>query len=242
MKTIKFLSVVALTISLVSCNKNGVSNKPLQTEIDSVSYSLGLNIAGSVKANASEIDKDIFIQGFVNGIDSTDLKIEQDKVQGILNAYFQKKQVEAQEKQRLEAEKKAEEEYGDVKAAGEKFLNENMTKEGVEITDSGLQYIVLKEGTGEKPNPTSKIKIHYHGTLIDGTVFDSTVEKGKPYQALASQFIPGFTEGLLLMPEGSKYKFFIPQDIGYGAFPRQGGVIKPFAPLIFEVELLEIIK
>ena len=178
----------------------------------------------------------------MNVLDSSNILIENEKVEAILQTYMQKKRLETQAKQKEDAQKKAEEQFAEVKAAGEKFLQENMTKEGVEITESGLQYIVMNEGTGEKPTATSKIKIHYHGTLTDGTVFDSSVDRGEPYESLTNQFIPGFTEGLQLMSVGSKYKFFIPQDIGYGAFPRQGGVIKPFDALIFEVELLEIIK
>ena len=242
MKIIKVLSLIMVAAIFTSCNNNAVSNKPLKTEIDSVSYALGMNIGTSVKANASEIDKEIFIQGFVNTLDSVDIRIEEAKVQVILNAYFQKKQEETQAKQKEEAQKKAEEQFGEVKAAGEKFLQENMTKEGVEITESGLQYIVMNEGTGEKPTATSTVKVHYHGTLTDGTVFDSSVDRGEPTQFGVGQVIPGWTEGLQLMSVGSKYKFFIPQEIGYGAFPRQGGVIRPFEALVFEVELLEIVK
>lgn len=242
MKIIKVLSLLMVAVIMSSCNNKAVSNKPLKTEIDSVSYALGVNIGTSIKTSFDEVDNELLIQGYMNVLDSSNILIENDKVETILRTYMQKKQVETQAKQKEEALKKAEDQFADVKAAGEKFLQENMTKEGVEITESGLQYIVMNEGTGEKPTATSKIKIHYHGYLTDGTVFDSSVDRGEPYESLANQFIPGFTEGLLLMSEGSKYKFFIPQDIGYGAFPRQGGVIKPFAALIFEVELLEIVE
>ncbi|MDB4121425.1 FKBP-type peptidyl-prolyl cis-trans isomerase, partial [bacterium] len=128
------------------------------------------------------------------------------------------------------------------KEAGEKFLAENKTKEGVQTTASGLQYSVLKEGTGEKPTTASKVKVHYHGTLIDGTVFDSSVDKGEPAEFGVTQVIKGWTEGLQLMNVGAKYKFFVPSSLAYGANPRPGGVIKPNATLIFDVELLEIVK
>ena len=108
-------------------------------------------------------------------------------------------------------------------------------------TDSGLQYVILKSGTGEQPVPTSKIKIHYHGTTIDGQVFDSSVDRKEPMESNANQFIPGFNEGLALMNTGAKYRFFIPQDLAYGAQQR-GELIKPFSALIFELELLEITK
>ena len=122
-----------------------------------------------------------------------------------------------------------------------KILAVNKTKEGVVTTDSGLQYVILKSGNGEQPAPTSKIKIHYHGTTIDGQVFDSSVDRKEPMESNANQFIPGFNEGLALMNAGAKYRFFIPQDLAYGAQQR-GELIKPFSALIFELELLEIIK
>src|SRR5690606_23268487 len=146
------------------------------------------------------------------------------------------------QKQQERAAKELEAQFGDVKAAGESFLAENKSKEGVKTTASGLQYIVEKEGTGAKPTATSIVKVHYTGTTIDGTVFDSSVERGEPYQLGVNQFVTGFSEGLQLMSVGSKYKFFIPQDLAYGANPRQGGPIQPFSALIFEVELLEIVE
>lgn len=242
MKIIKLLAVVFLITMVSSCNSQGVSKKSLKTEIDSVSYAIGMDVARNVKTSVSEMDTDLFMQGFQNALDSTDLLIEQDKVQGLLSSYFRKKQDAQREKQQAEALAKAEEQYADNKLAGEKFLEENKTKPGVKTTESGLQYIVEKEGTGEKPTATSKVKVHYTGTLIDGTVFDSSVDRGKPAEFGVSQVIKGWTEGLQLMPVGSKYKFFIPQELAYGAFPRQGGPIKPFSTLIFEVELLDIVK
>ena len=242
MKIIKVLSLLMVAVIMSSCNNKAVSNKPLKTEIDSISYALGINIGTSIKASFDEVDNELLIQGYMNVLDSSNILIENDKVEAILRTYMQKKQIETQAKQKEEAEKKAEEQFADVKAAGEKFLQENMTKEGVEITESGLQYIVMNEGSGDKPTATSTVKVHYHGTLIDGTVFDSSVDRGEPTQFVVGQVIPGWTEGLQLMSVGSKYKFFIPQDIAYGAFPRQGGVIKPFDALVFEVELLEIVK
>ena len=244
MKIIKVLSIVLVATLMSSCNKkSGVTNKSLVTEIDSVSYALGINIGTSVKSSFGEdVDNELLIQGYTNAIDSSDILIENGKVEAILRSYITKKQAADQAKLKEEAQKKAEAQYADVKVAGEKFLEENMTKEGVEITESGLQYMVIKEGTGEKPTAASKVKVHYHGTLIDGTVFDSSVDRGEPTEFGVGQVIPGWKEGLQLMSVGSKYKFFIPQDIGYGAFPRQGGVIKPFAALVFDVELLEIVK
>jgi len=242
MKVIKFL-VVLITITIVfSCNNQGVTKKSLKNDVDTVSYALGLDMAYKLKGNFSEVDNDLFVQGFKNGIDSTNILIDKNKIDGILRAFFQKRQVELQKKQQEEALKKAEDEFGEIKEAGMKFIEENKSKKGVQVTESGLQYIVIKEGTGDKPKATTRVKVHYHGTSIDGTVFDSSVERGEPSEFLANRVIKGWTEGLQLMSVGSKYKFFIPQELAYGAFPRQGGPVKPFEALIFEVELLEILK
>ena len=130
--------------------------------------------------------------------------------------------------------------YGTVKEDGEKFLAENALREGVKVTESGLQYEVIKMGRGKKPAATDRVKVHYHGTLIDGTVFDSSVERGEPTSFGLNQVITGWTEGLQLMPVGSKFRFYIPQELGYGS--RNAGSIPPYSTLIFEVELLGIEK
>ena len=130
--------------------------------------------------------------------------------------------------------------YGETKAQGEEFLAANKLREGVITTESGLQYEVIKQGKGPKPTADSKVKVHYHGTLIDGTVFDSSVDRGEPIEFSLNQVIKGWTEGVQLMPVGSKYKFYIPQDLGYGS--RAAGQIPPYSTLIFEVELLGIVK
>ena len=126
--------------------------------------------------------------------------------------------------------------------AGEKFLAENATKENVVVLPSGLQYLVLKMGEGEKPSVHHTVTCHYHGTLIDGLVFDSSVERGNPATFGVNQVIKGWTEALQLMPVGSKYRLFIPQDLAYGANPHPGGSIKPYMTLIFDVELLDILS
>ena len=130
--------------------------------------------------------------------------------------------------------------YGSVKEDGEKFLAENALREGVTTTESGLQYEVIKMGRGKKPAATDRVKVHYHGTLIDGTVFDSSVERGEPIVFGLNQVIKGWTEGVQLMPIGSKFRFYIPQELGYGA--QNAGSIPPYSTLIFEVELLGIEK
>jgi len=232
MKIMKCLSLVTFILLVVSCNKNGATQKSISTELDSVSYAIGMDVAKNVKASFEDFDNDLFIQGFKNVLDSTNLLLDETKAQQVVRTYFQKKQkADAAKAQEVAAENKIE---------GEKFLAENKSKDGVQTTESGLQYIVLKEGTGKQPTTASKVKVHYHGTLIDGTVFDSSVDRGEPTEFGVTQVIKGWTEGLQLMKEGAKYKFFIPSDIAYGANPRPGGAIKPNSTLIFDVELLEV--
>lgn len=137
--------------------------------------------------------------------------------------------------------KALEEKYGENKAAGEKFLAENKTKEGVVTTESGLQYKIIKAGKGEIPTKESTVKVNYKGTLIDGTEFDSSYKRNAPASFRADQVIKGWTEALTMMPVGSKWELYIPQELAYGA-RETGGQIKPFSTLIFEVELLEIEK
>ena len=229
-------------IAMVSCNTQTVTKKELKSEVDTVSYALGLNMATQLKGNFDEMDKDLFIQGFRNGVDSTSMLLKKEELNGILSAFFNKKKMADQAKAKEEALKKVEVEFADVKKAGEDFLAANKVKEGVKTTESGLQYVVLKEGTGEKPVATSKVKVHYHGTSIDGKVFDSSVDRGTPSEFMVNAVVKGWTEGLQLMNVGSKYKLFVPQEIAYGGFPRKNGPIKPLEMLIFELELLEIVK
>jgi FKBP-type peptidyl-prolyl cis-trans isomerase FklB len=241
MRILKSLVVIVAVASLTSCKGQKADVKSLETEIDSASYALGMDMAIKVKANFEEAKTDLFLQGYKNGMDSTNLLIPEKDLNNFLREFFQKQQMAKQQEAQEKAAKEAEAKFADVKKAGEDFLAVNKTKEGVITTESGLQYIILKEGTGERPLPTSKIKIHYHGTTIDGEVFDSSVDRNQPMESNANQFIPGFNEGLSLMNTGAKYKFFIPQELAYGSQQR-GELIKPFSALIFELELLEITK
>jgi FKBP-type peptidyl-prolyl cis-trans isomerase FklB len=233
MKIIKSVLATAVIASMVSCSNQTKQVKSLETELDSVSYAVGLNMAKQMQNGFEEVDEAMFVQGFESGSDTINQLIREKDIQDILNTYFQKKQ---QAKMR-ENVKKAEMN----KKLGEDFLAENKTKDGVKTTDSGLQYIVLKEGKGKKPTKDDKVKVHYHGTVIDGTVFDSSVDRGEPSTFGVSQVIKGWTEGLQLMKEGAKYKFFIPSELAYGPQDR-GQVIKGNSTLIFEVELLEVLK
>ncbi len=241
MKTIKLLIVGLVIVSITSCTKQGVTNRTLKTEIDSASYALGLDIADKLKVNFKEVDKELYIQGLTNGLDSTNMLIKKKEVSTILRMFFQKKQEKMIKKQQAETEKKALKKYGDYKKENEEFLVKNKTKKGVKTTKSGLQYIILKEGKGTNIPASGKVKLHYHGLLIDGTVFDSSVEKKKPITHSVTGFVKGFNEGLQLMKQGDKYRFFIPQELAYGAAQRSEK-IKPFSTLIFDVEILKIIK
>ncbi|EAQ41323.1 FKBP-type peptidyl-prolyl cis-trans isomerase [Polaribacter sp. MED152] len=234
MKAIKSLALVAGLATMVSCNNQKADVKSLETELDSASYALGMDMAIKIKSNFSEAKTDMFLQGYRNGMDSTNMLMKEEEIGSFLRTFFQKQQLE-------KAENEALKKFGEVKAAGEQFLAENKGKDGVITTDSGLQYMVLKEGEGDVIDPTSKVKLHYHGTTIDGKVFDSTVDRNQPYETKANVFIPGFNEGLAMMKVGSKYKFFIPQELAYGAQQR-GELIKPFSTLVFEVEILEILE
>ncbi|GAB1856529.1 hypothetical protein MHTCC0001_13640 [Flavobacteriaceae bacterium MHTCC 0001] len=242
MKLIKVLSMVSV-VCVASCQKNAkpVTAESLKTEIDSVSYAAGVSIGKSLQNNFLDINKDLFTAGYMHVIDSMEVLMDDEGVQKAIQAYMAKNQGKIMEKQKALQAKRLEEEFGHIKEEGEKFLAENKTKEGMMVTESGLQYTILKEGDGEKPTAADKVKVHYHGTLVDGTVFDSSVDRGEPTEFGVGQVIKGWTEGLQLMSVGSKYKFFIPQELAYGANPR-GGQIKPFSMLIFEVELLDIIK
>ena len=167
-------------------------------------------------------DFELIKQGFINGLYQDESQFTQEEAANyIQNAIASIK-------------------YGQTKQEGEEFLAANATKDGVIVTESGLQYEVIKMGKGPKPSATDRVRVHYHGTLIDGTVFDSSVERGEPITFGLNQVIKGWTEGLQLMPVGSKFRFYIPQELGYGA--REAGSIPPYSVLIFEVELLDIEK
>jgi len=204
---------------------------------------VGMQVAQMVAAWVDPLNESIF------GSDST-LGINREiMTQGFLDAIAKKTelmdlvkaQAYANEKSKQLKERVLEANYGENRIAGEQFLAENKTKEGVITTESGLQYKVITEGKGEKPTANSNVKVHYRGTLIDGTEFDSSYSRNEPATFRANQVIKGWTEALQLMPVGSKWMLYIPQELGYGV-NGAGDDIKPFSTLIFEVELLEIVK
>ncbi|MBR1464737.1 MAG: FKBP-type peptidyl-prolyl cis-trans isomerase [Bacteroidaceae bacterium] len=202
--------------------------------MDKLSYALGLGIGQQLKQmglkDALVIDD--FAQSIVDVLQDNDLKVKNSEAQQIVNQFFadQEKKMKAQQ---AEAGKKALEE-------GRVFLQNNMNRPGVITTKSGLQYEVLVEGNGKKPKATDQVRCHYEGTLIDGTVFDSSYKRNEPAVFGLNQVIAGWTEGVQLMSEGAKYRFYIPYLLAYGE-SGAGGMIPPYATLIFDVELIEVL-
>ena len=201
--------------------------------MDKISYALGLGIGRQLlQMGASELSIDDFSQAIKDVIGGAELKVNDTEAQQIVQDFFQKQD----EKQRAAAAEKGK----TAKVDGEKYLAENAQKEGVVTLPSGLQYKVLREGNGKKPKATDQVKCHYEGMLVDGTMFDSSVQRGEPATFPLNGVIAGWTEGLQLTQEGAKYRFFIPYQLGYGE-RGAGSSIPPFATLVFDVELIEVV-
>lgn len=201
--------------------------------MDKISYALGLGIGHQLlQMGANELSIDDFSQAIKDVIGGAELKVNDTEAQQIVQDFFQKQE----EKQRVAAAEKGK----TAKVDGEKYLAENAQKEGVVTLPSGLQYKVLREGNGKKPKATDQVKCHYEGMLVDGTMFDSSVQRGEPATFPLNGVIAGWTEGLQLMQEGAKYRFFIPYQLGYGE-RGAGSSIPPFATLVFDVELIEVV-
>ena len=201
--------------------------------MDKISYALGLGIGRQLlQMGANELSIDDFSQAIKDVIGGAELKVNDTEAQQIVQDFFQKQEG----KQRAAAAEKGK----TAKVDGEKYLAENAQKEGVVTLPSGLQYKVLREGNGKKPKATDQVKCHYEGMLVDGTMFDSSVQRGEPATFPLNGVIAGWTEGLQLMQEGAKYRFFIPYQLGYGE-RGAGSSIPPFATLVFDVELIEVV-
>ena len=201
--------------------------------MDKVSYALGLGIGQQLaQMGATDLNVDDFAQSIKDVLAGNPLKVSHREAQQIVQDYFQRKE-DQMNAERAEKGKSA-------KVEGEKYLAENAKKDGVVTLPSGLQYMVLREGNGKKPSAKDQVKCHYEGFLVDGTVFDSSIQRGEPAVFGLQQVIAGWTEGLQLMQEGAKYRFFIPYRLGYGE-GGAGQMIPPYAALIFDVELIEVV-
>lgn len=226
----RLVAIILITSLIASTNafsqKKGNAMK-FKTELDTVSYALGIDVFNNLKQNGLDnINIEAFSQAMLDAQKNNELSIDPNQSKQIVQNYFGK--IQAEKNKPLIQE-------------GAKFLAENGKRKEVVTTKSGLQYEVIKEGNGTHPTLTDKVKVHYHGTLLDGTVFDSSVDRGEPISFGVTQVIKGWTEALQLMSPGAKYKLYIPYDLAYGE-RGAGGSIKPFATLIFEVELIEIEK
>jgi len=206
----------------------------LETEKDRVSYMVGLDLAKSLEPVKDEIDLDTMNKALKTALSGGKPLMDEKQAQQVREAFTQKMQAQQIAKMMAEAKTNL--------AAGQKFLAENAKKPGVQTTPSGLQYQVLTQGTGPKPKPTDAVRAHYKGMLLDGKTFDSSYDRGQPATFMLQQVVPGWQEGIALMPVGSKYRFWIPANLGYGDKGTPGGPIPPNATLVFEVELLEIAK
>ena len=195
-------------------------------ELNNVSYAIGLSVASSLKEqNLDQLDPTVLSNAIKDVFENKTPKFSPNEAQDIIQNYLK----ELSEKQ-----------FAKNKEEGEAFLTENGAKTGITTTASGLQFEVVVEGTGKTPSATDVVEVHYHGTLINGNVFDSSIERGTPATFGVNQVIKGWTEALQLMKEGSKYRLYIPQDLAYGAHPHPGGPIEPLMALIFDVELISV--
>ncbi|MBU2019867.1 MAG: FKBP-type peptidyl-prolyl cis-trans isomerase [Bacteroidetes bacterium] len=194
--------------------------------MNAVSYSVGMSIAGSlIQQNLQGISTEVMAEAIHDMFSGKEPKVAPEEAGQLIQNYLSE----------VTASK-----FTVNKEAGEKFLAENFKKAGVKTTVSGLQYEVITEGSGKTPGAGDQVTVHYHGTLIDGTVFDSSVERNSPATFGVGQVIKGWTEALQLMKEGDKFRLYIPQDLAYGASPHPGGPIEPFMTLIFDVELISV--
>lgn len=233
MKSIPVLAVVCLA-AFVACGAESTAtaaqaeDSGLETFEQRLAYIVGANLGKQLAADGLEVDLDIVLQGLKDTMSGGEMKISQEQVQ----ATMQELQSKMQEKMTAAAQENLE--------AGQAFLAENSSKEGIVTLDNGLQYRIVTEGTGEKPTASDRVSVHYTGTLVDGTKFDSSRDRGAPATFGVGQVIAGWTQVLQMMPVGSRWEVFIPAELGYGMQPPPGSTIGPNSALIFDVELLGI--
>ena len=202
----------------------------LETEAQKLGYIIGMDIGASLKQQGADLDLDTLVEAIKATYNDEPLALTPEEAASIRETFIAARRAEAEQQRASMTSINA--------AEGDKFLLENRVKEGVQVTDSGLQYKVIVMGEGDKPAASDKVTVHYRGTLLNGEEFDSSYSRNQPTSFQLDQVIPGWTEGVALMPVGSKFMFYIPPNLAYGA--NGGGPIGPNATLIFEVELLSI--
>jgi FKBP-type peptidyl-prolyl cis-trans isomerase FklB len=227
------MSVLLLAMGCSADESTVASELKLETPKDRISYTIGVNIGQDFKGQEIDVDTAVLLMGLKDSLDGKELKLTDEEMIAEIQAFQQK----MQEKMVAEQEASA----GKNKAEGDAFLAENASKEGVVVTESGLQYKVLEEGEGDSPTAADVATVHYRGTLIDGTQFDSSYDRGQPAIFPVGGVIPGWTEALQLMKPGAKWQLFIPSGLAYGE-RGAGQDIGPNATLIFDVELISVEK
>ncbi|MFK7924294.1 MAG: FKBP-type peptidyl-prolyl cis-trans isomerase [Bacteroidia bacterium] len=227
----KFSLISTVSLLLLWGNLHAQKASDLKTKVDSLSYALGMDIGANLSRTGMEVDAESMYQGLVDALEGENIKFTPEQKKELVQAF----QRQAQQLQQQKAAEKAEM----AKQEGVLFLTENRKAAGVIETESGLQYKVLREGDGASPTANNVVKVHYQGSLLDETVFDSSYERGEPIEFQLNRVIKGWTEGLQLMRVGAKYRLYIPYDLAYGengSPPTIGG----YQTLIFDVELLDL--
>jgi len=245
-----FLFTIATGLALSACtpqDKDSSESAPgessaekssplakLSDDKQKAAWIIGSNMGQQLAQIKDEIDFDTLVRSAREYMEGKGPELDQQEAMDVMQAFDARMQAKQMAEMQAESEKNT--------AEGQEFLEANGQKSGVTTTDSGLQYEAITEGTGPKPEPTDTVRVHYEGRLLNGEVFDSSYERGEPVQFNLDQVIPGWREGVLLMPVGSKYRLWIPGALGYGEAGAPGGLIGPNATLTFEVELIEIVK
>lgn len=227
----KSLSLTLLALLLAWCTLRGQTD--LTNRTDSISYALGMDVGRNIGSLDMGLSADMIYQGLKDAFGGEESQLSDAQVKALMQAF----QNEARAAQMKAQQQKGEE----AKAKGEAFLAENAEKDSVQVTDSGLQYKVLRPGDGPKPAATDKVRVHYEGRLLSGKVFDSSYKRGEPIEFPLNGVIPGWTEGVQLMSVGAKYRLFVPSNLAYGQ-RGAGQDIGPNETLIFDVELLDIVE
>lgn len=234
------IATAVASLMLAGCSDSAEEKQKtvsLDSEDKKIGYSMGMTFANRMKNDLPEIEVDAFVQGIVDGLEDNESQMTEEEIQETLQAFQQKMMEEQQQAQQEQQGQQSGQAKENLEQA-EEFLAENAERDEVTVTESGLQYEVLEEGDGASPDATDTVTVHYTGTLIDGTTFDSSRERGEPVSFPLQNVIAGWTEGLQLMKEGGRFKLYLPPEMAYG--PGGQGSIGPNEALIFDVELISV--